>query len=653
MEIHALDIGIIVAYLVIIVAAGVLMSKRAGRNIESYFLGGKSIPWYLLGIANASGMFDITGTMLMVTWVFVYGLKGAWIPWLWPTFNQVFLMIYLAVWLRRSNVMTGAEWIKTRFGTKAGAEMSHISVVFFAIVGVIGFLAYAFQGIGKFATVFLPWDLSRTLALPGLPPIELTSAHMYAFIFMGITTIYVIMGGMYSVVLTDIIQYAILTIASFFIAGIAISRTSAGDITAAVPQGWKSIFFHWKLDVDWSNLIPSVNNRIAEDGYSLFGIFFMMVLFKGILASVAGPAPNYDMQKILSTRTPKEGAMMSFSTSAVLFFPRYLLISGITVLALVFFSSGLNAMGGQADFEKVLPYVINNFVPVGLKGLVLAGLLAAFMSTFDCTVNCGASYVVNDIYKRYIKRNAPEKQYVYMSYVASILIVIVGVSFGLLTKRIQDVTMWIVAGLYAGYIAPNLLKWHWWRFNGYGYFAGMIAGTLAAIFLSQMQIFLPDLYARFRQQTAYFEFNLALFPILLAFSTAASIIVSLLTPPDDEETLESFYKNVRPWGFWGPVYKKVAAEDPNFEKNRAFARDMVNVAVGMAWQLPLAVIPIFLVIREYKAMWISVAILVVTSIFLKFNWYDKLEPDDRAGRGLGTEVPDERIIDDKLAEQRA
>ncbi len=649
---HALDIGIIVAYLVIVVVAGVLMSKRASQNIESYFLGGKSIPWYFLGIANASGMFDITGTMLMVTWVFVYGLKGAWIPWLWPTFNQVFLMIYLAVWLRRSNVMTGAEWIKTRFGHKAGAEMSHISVVFFAVVSVIGFLAYEFQGIGKFATVFLPWDLSCSLTLPGFKTLELTSANSYAFILMGITTLYIITGGMFSVILTDVIQYAILAVASFLIAGIALSETSASQITAAVPEGWKNLMFGWKLDLDWSHLIPYVDQRIIDDGYSLFSIFFMMMLFKGVLASVAGPAPNYDMQKILSTRSPKQGALMSFCTSAVLFLPRYLLIGGITVLGLVHFSGDLKAMQGNADFETVLPYVINKFLPIGTKGFMLAGLLAAFMSTYSSTVNCGASYVVNDIYKRYINPNATPKRYVHISYGASIAVVLVGMAFGLMTTSVQTVTMWIVAGLYAGYIAPNLLKWYWWRFNGYGYFAGMITGTFAAIFLNQMKFFAPELYDSFRESTGYFEFNLALFPILLVLSTAASIIVSLLTPPDDETTLKSFYKNVRPWGFWGPIYRKVVAEDPTFSRNTAFLRDMVNVAVGIVWQLPLAIIPIYLLIGEYRAMWISIAVLVATSVFLKFNWYDKLEPDDMADRTRRKKVSDECISDDKLAEQR-
>ncbi|MCK4886648.1 MAG: sodium:solute symporter, partial [Planctomycetes bacterium] len=142
MNIHGFDIAIVVVYLVLVVTAGVIVSRKASQNLNSYFLAGKSIPWYVLGISNASSMFDITGTMWLVTLLFVYGLKSVWIPWLWPMFNQIFLMIYLAVWLRRSNVLTGAEWIRTRFGDDRGGELSHISVVLFALISVIGFMAY-------------------------------------------------------------------------------------------------------------------------------------------------------------------------------------------------------------------------------------------------------------------------------------------------------------------------------------------------------------------------------------------------------------------------------------------------------------------------------------------------------------------------------
>ncbi len=599
MNIHGFDIAIVVVYLVLVVTAGVIVSRKASQNLNSYFLAGKSIPWYVLGISNASSMFDITGTMWLVTLLFVYGLKSVWIPWLWPMFNQIFLMIYLAVWLRRSNVLTGAEWIRTRFGDDRGGELSHISVVLFALISVIGFMAYAFQGIGKFAAVFFPWEISP---------------NIYALIFMAITTIYVILGGMRSVVITDIIQFIIMTIVSVFIAVIAMQKTTPEMVFSVVPQGWKELFFGWNLNLDWSEILASVNNKIAGDGFALkgaFGAFFMMMLFKGVLVSMAGPCPNYDMQRVLATKSPKESALMSGIVSIVLFFPRYLLITGIVVLALVFYSPQLQTMGSeQVDYEQLLPYVINNFIPVGLTGFMLAGLLAAFMSSFDSTVNAGAAYIVNDIYKRYINPDASDKRYIRISYLCSIIVVVIGISFGFMTESINSVTQWIVAGLFGGYTAPNVLKWHWWRLNGTGYFAGMISGITTAMAIPKL---FPDLHV------------LNGFLVILAISTAASIIVSLITKPENPEILKKFYKNVRPWGFWTPVLKMVLEEEPDFKRNTNFSRDMINVAVGIAWQTCLITLPIYIVLKQYKPMVITIALLIITSVFLKINWYNKLE----------------------------
>jgi Na+/proline symporter len=177
--------------------------------MQAYFLGGKKMPWYVLGISNASGMFDLSGTMLLVYWMFIYGLKSVWIPWLWPTFNQIFLMVYLSAWLRRSQVMTGAEWIETRFGTGRGAQLSHLIVVIYAFVSIIGFFSYGFKGIGKFAATFLPWHLSP---------------NVYALILIAITAIYVIKGGMISVFITEVVQFCILAIASFAVGIIAMLK---------------------------------------------------------------------------------------------------------------------------------------------------------------------------------------------------------------------------------------------------------------------------------------------------------------------------------------------------------------------------------------------------------------------------------------------
>lgn len=596
MKIHLIDTVIILAYLLIVIIAGFLLSRKASKNMDSYFLGGKTVPWYILGISNTSGMFDISGTMWLVYMLFVYGLKGIWMPWMWPTFNQIFFMIYLSIWVRRSNVLTGAEWITTRFGSALGGELSRLSVVIFAIVSVIGFLTYAFIGIGKFASIFLPWDLSP---------------EMYAVILMGITTIYVTLGGMYSVVVTDLIQYALLSITSIIIGVIAMVKISPQMLDKVIPAGWKDLFFGWHLNLDWSNLIPSVNDKIASDGYSLFMIFFFMIVFKGILNSMAGPGPNYDLQRVLAAKTPKEAGLMNGIVSVALV-PRWIMVPAIAVLALVFFSPELKSMGTNIDFEMVLPIVINKFIPVGLMGVFLAGLIAAFMSTFDSTVNAGAAYIVNDIYKRYINPDGSDKKYVMASYIASFSVVIVGIVFGFLAESVHQMTQWIVFGLWGGYTAPNLLKWHWWRFNAFGYFWGMIAGVIAALLW-------PLLFPNVSDVNS--------FPIILMFSGMASVIASLLTKPDDEEILKKFYRQVRPWGFWQPIYEKVVAENPKFKKNNKFLRDMSNVFIGTVWQTALRLIPVFIIVYKFKSTGVAIGLVIITTYILKKNWYDKLEED--------------------------
>ena len=595
MSIHPIDITILVLYLIAVVSIGIYLTTRASQNLDTYFLAGRSVPWYILGVSNSSSMFDITGTMWLVLMFLVYGVKGAWIPWIWPTFNQIFLMVYLSIWIRRSNVLTGSEWITTRFGNGKGAELSRISVLVFAMVSVIGFLAYAFQGIGKFASVFFPFDISPEL---------------YAITFMGITTIYVVLGGMYSVVFTDLIQFTLLTIVSFVIGFIAFTRVTPEALHAVIPNGWLDLAFTWELDLDWNDLIPAANNQIMADGWNLFTIFFMMMIFKGILISLAGPTPGYDMQRILAAKTPREAGLMSAIVS-VCQIPRWFMIVGITTLALVYFSNDLVAMGDNVDFELVLPWVISEFLPVGLVGFVLAGMLAAFMSTFDSTVNAGAAYLVNDVYKRYFNPNAPTGVYIKASYIASFLIVAVGIAFGFMSESVNSVTQWIVSGLFGGYTAPNILKWHWWRFNGFGYFYGMIAGVLAALI---MPMALPELSP------------LNAFPFILILSGIAGIGGSLMTAPDDDKTLQEFYKNVRPWGFWKPILNKIQSSDANVRKNDKFYRDMFNIFIGMVWQINMVLVPIYLLVYEYTAFSVSLILTIGTTLILKKNWYDKLDP---------------------------
>lgn len=594
---HPVDLLIIVAYLVLMIVVGVWVTRKASHSAETYFLAGKSLPWWIIGVAHGSSGIDITGTMWFVTMLFVYGVKATWLLWVWPLFNVIFRMMYLGTWVRRSNVLTGAEWMRTRFGNSVGAELAYLSVVLYALVSVVGFLSYAFRGIGKFTKPFLGWDYPDTT---------------YATVIMVVTGLYCILGGMYSVVMNDLIQYGLIVVGAVVIAAIALMRTTPEQILEKVPAGWDNLFFGWRLDLDWSQLIPQLQEKIygaTGDGYAVFGFFVGMLFLKGVLVSMAGPTPNYAIQHILSTKSPREAALENLMMALTSLGPRFLLISGIAVLGIVYFSQDLAAMGTKVDFEVILPAVVQKYLPIGCRGLILAALLAAFMSTFVSTVNSGAAYIVNDLYKRYVNPRASDRRLVWLGYLTSFGVILAGIGFGFVTQDVHSVTKWVVAALVPAFVAPNVLKWHWWRFNGHGFFAGMMAGTAAALILPRAIVGLRDVY---------------LFLIILAASFAASIIGCLLTAPEGDEVLKRFYRTVRPWGAWGPILAKCRAEDPLFQPNREFGRDMLNLAIGLVWQTSMVTLPIYLVLQQFGRMAISAAVLAGTSVVLKFTWYDRL-----------------------------
>lgn len=622
MKLHAIDLILIGLYLSFTVFIGFFMKKRAEKDKSSYLLGGNKLPWYFLGLSNASGMFDISGTMWLVTIGFVYGLKSIWLPWLWPVFNQMFLMVYLSIWLRRSNVTTGAEWIGTRFGFGSGAKLSHNIVVVFALLGCLGFLAYGFIGLGKFIMIFMPesWNngLEATLGAQYVP-------HFYGVIFTLFAVLYAILGGMNSIVWADVVQYSIMTIAAIVIAVIAMVKLGNVDIANLVPEGWTSPWFGSRLDMDWSKIIPEVNRKIAEDGYQLFSLFFWMMVMKGILVSAAGPAPNYDMQKILATKSPKEAAKMSGFVSVVLMPSRYLMISGFALLGILFYNK-LNLMvGGDIDFEQILPSAIAEFVPVGLLGLLLAGLLAAFMSTFAGTLNAAQAYITNDIYLKYMKPEASNTQIKRTNYLAGIITVIVSIILGFFAKNVNQVLQILVSALWGSYMASNILKWYWWRFNSYGYFWGMLIGILAGLTPYISTALGYDMLAGIFPNQAPDIRILYFFPVILFVSSLGCVLGTFLHKPTENEVLIAFYKNVRPWGFWKPIREQVMSADASFIPNRKFGIDMFNIVLGTIGQTALVALPIFLVIKLPVPLLITLAIAIVVFIVMKKTWWDKLE----------------------------
>jgi uncharacterized sodium:solute symporter family permease YidK len=318
------------------------------------------------------------------------------------------------------------------------------------------------------------------------------------------------------------------------------------------------------------------------------------------------------MQRILSSRTPSDAAKMSFTTIWVMYIPRYLMISGFAVLALVYLTPELSG-NENMDFEKILPLAINKFVPPGFKGLLLAGFLAAFMGTFSAFVNAAPAYLVNDIYKKYINKTASDKKYVRVSIISSLVLVLVGIIFGFNATSLNKLTLWLTSALYGGYVAANMLKWVWWRFNGYGYFLGMLLGLIASTVKLLVYPEIVDIYV---------------FPIIFGFSLLGCFIGSYMMPLENREEVKRFYSETKPWGFWGPIKREVMAEDPSFVPNKDFNRDAFNIVTGVVWQFSQVVIPIYFMIRQNYETMVWVIIFIVTTWLLKKNWWNHLNEAD-------------------------
>ncbi len=607
MKLHLLDVSIIVGYIVLTFLIGFWISRKASKGMNSYFLGDNNIKWWMLGFSNSSGMFDVSGAAWMVSMVFIYGVNVYWQQWAWPVWNQVFLMMFLSIWLRRSNVMTGAEWINFRFGNDKGANASHLITVAFAVLVAVAFITYMTVGIGVFASEILPWDLSMQVG-----NIVLQNKHSYAIIIILLTTLYSVKGGMYSVVATELIQYFIMIASCICITILAINLVSKETIDGFFPTGWKDLALKMRVDLDWQSKWSAINKTIDDSGFRNFGLVFGLMAFKGLWASMAGPLPSYDMQRILSTKTPREAAKMNAFTMVVLYFPLYLLVAGVMVLGIHYFSiAQMSDAKGVPELGAMLGRVIAQ-LPIGIKGLIMAGMLAAFMSTFSAFVNSGPAYIVNDIYKKYFNKNASQKKYIQVSYLSSVILVVIGLLLGLIVKDVASMLDIITGGLYAGFVVPNVLKWLWWRLNGWGYFAGMATG----IFVSLITVIV--------WKPTYGHIVIS-FPFNLVFSLAAAIITSYLTKKQSNNTLMHFYTTTKPWGFWNPIKKIALENDTNFKANKRFGADMFNVVIGIIWQMTMIIIPIYIVIRDVENALLFGLIWLVTSIILYFSWYKKLD----------------------------
>lgn len=602
MQLSVLDQIIVVLYLAAIMSIGIAMKRKAAKGMSSYFLGGRQLPWWALAMSGSSSYFDITGTMWIVSTFIVLGLKGMWVHMLWGFPITAFYLAYMGKWIRRSDAMTGAEWMKTRFGDGKAGDIARLSYTLFAILTITALLGYGAIGMGKFGSIFLPF-----------PP------FVCAVLILGVTGLYVVAGGFHGIVRVEIVQTIVLSLGAIAFAIIGYRHYDAAKFEALVPSSWFNIMPVAE--------IPELANASVGSEYALFGALTAVWVLKGFLLCLSGPEQLYDFQRFLAAKDERDASKLGALWGAI-HTVRWCFAMAIAVMAIMGIGDVVLDAQLRNDPEVALPLIIGKMLPIGLVGFMLAALLSGFLATFSSTVNGGAAYLVKDVYQRYINPEADDKTLIRASYVSSSLLIIAGIIISYFGTSINTAFLWIFGTLAAGILPPNVLRWYWWRLNGYGYAAGVFGGMI----LSLGQVVLD---------TAVLSQPLPLyigFPVIALASTVITIVVSLLTEPTNIETLKNFYRKVQPAGLWQPAKDAVLDENPSFKKQSSFARDLFNTAIGMIAITSLYVSMLYLILHKLTIGFGLIGITLLCCVILYFTWYLHLPPPG--------EIQPEEIEDD-------
>src|SRR5882724_1406298 len=560
------------------IAIGVYHSRGAATSVRSYFLGANRERWWMLAASGAASNFDVAGTMFLVSLFYIAGFRGFWMLWSWSFFNAAFLMSYMAMWIRRTGVMTAVELMRIRFGEDRGGRMARTAGAILMVTFLIFSIGYAYAGLSKFMPVLVP----------GVTP---ETAKMLTVLVMSLTTLYVTMGGFTSVVLADVIQLALSSGA-----GIAIG-----------------VLVYFKLDPTTIQTLHSKFSLVATptavdfhagyESWNNFGYLAIYLAISGLLLNMSGAGGHYGEQRFLATRSSTDAAKAGWAWG---FFslPRWAMIAGFVFLA----ASGLV---GSPDPEKILPVVIVQMIPAGLRGFLIAALLAAFMSSFSSTVNAAASMVVRDLVQP-AKPDLTVKALIRVSYMATVLIVVAGIAIGTQADSIKSIWVWMLAGVIGATLIPNVLRWHWWRFNGWGYAAGIFCGLGAANLFGIGQSF------HWFGVVGLSEYIYA--PIIWLASLIGCLLGSLLTPATPIAVLETFYTRVRPFGFWKPV-RAVSAIPPQIGSLAMVATHVV----AAIFALVASFLSVFFLVGHYFTYFsAAIGVVLLCGIILYHSWYKKL-----------------------------
>ncbi|HEX2860450.1 MAG TPA: hypothetical protein VHN79_02375 [Lacunisphaera sp.] len=557
---QTIDWLIIGAYLAVLLVAGIWLARRAGRSSEAYFLGGNRLPWWALGASGMASNLDVAGTMAIVAMISLYGLQGFFIELRGGVVLPIAVFLaFMGKWHRRSGVMTTAEWMLLRFGAGPWGRAARLTAALTYVVLTIAMIIFFVTAGGKFLAVFLPFT-----------PLQCSIG--VALVAFG----YTLAGGLEGVIWTDVFQAALIGAAAVYVSVIA-----AREVTPELLATWPA--------ADLNSFLPRLNDARLEP-YTPFWAFLLVWAGKGLLEGLGGSGGSaYMAQRFYAAGSEKDCRKIGLLWLMV-FSLRWPMVLGFAILAL---KLGLVAHT-VAEAEAILPTVLTSaYFPAGMRGLVIAALLAAAMSTFDSTINAGASYLVRDVFQP-LRPRATARELVWAGYAASALVVALGLGLALwLGASVLGLWVGIVMLLFPAFLVPFALRWFWARFNGAGFVLGVAGGFAASLWFALAQ---P---AGWNEATQFL--------LIVLVSAVVAVVATLATAPVSEATLEIFYRRIRPFGLWPKGWR---------ENDRAAHRtEWRLLAAAVVWQLITFLLPMGAVL----GLWQSV--LPAAILWAIIGWY--------------------------------
>jgi solute:Na+ symporter, SSS family len=527
MTLTALDWGIIAAYFVLSLAIGLYYYRRAGESTGEYFVAGRSLPWWLAGTSMVATTFAADTPLAVTEMVARNGVAGNWLWWALLPSGMLTVFFFARLW-RRAEVLTDVEFVELRYAGPAASFLRGFRSLY---------LGFAIN------LIIMGWvNLGMAKVLSGTLGLEKWQALGFC---LGITFVYSILSGIWGVVVTDAVQFVIAMGGSIALAyfavqavgGMAALKTGLAGVTPAgssQPFG-EAAFALWP-DGSAAWMLPMMTL------VTYLGVNWWASWYPGAEPGGGG----YVAQRIFSARTERDGVLATlwFNVAHYALRPWPWII--VALCSLVLYKGGVtNPSTGQPDPAFGYVRVMTDYLPVGFRGLLLASFAAAYMSTISTQMNWGSSYIVNDFYRRFVNTNASERHYVFVSRAATFLTMILSIVVTYFMNRITG--GWeLVLTLGAGTGLVYILRWYWWRVNAWSEVAAMIAALVVSIALQWSGTFDAGTPAGFARTIL----------TTVAITTAAWLAATFATSPENDATLVSFYKRVRPGG---PGWARVAA----------------------------------------------------------------------------------------------